>query len=95
MTQISLTSLLLFLIFCLCLIIHFSIFPCVFMWLCFCIPVKMEVVDIALDQRGLLNERKIALIDKNRDLYLTSVHNPGREPKICKIGKKYCSLWAF
>lgn len=53
---------------------------------------KMEVVDIALDQRGLSNERKIALIDKNRDLYLTSVHNPGREPKICKIGSMVHSM---
>uniref|UniRef100_A0A8C5DF42 Intraflagellar transport 80 homolog (Chlamydomonas) n=1 Tax=Gouania willdenowi TaxID=441366 RepID=A0A8C5DF42_GOUWI len=48
---------------------------------------KLEVVEIALDQSGPSNDRKIALIDKNRDLYLTSVRHIGREPKICKIGK--------
>ncbi|KAM6961470.1 intraflagellar transport protein 80 homolog [Aplochiton taeniatus] len=47
---------------------------------------KMEVVQIALDQCGPSNERKIALVDKNRDLYLTSVRRLGREPSICKIG---------
>ncbi|RVE64929.1 hypothetical protein OJAV_G00130660 [Oryzias javanicus] len=34
----------------------------------------------------LTSWRKIALIDKNRDLYLASVRHFGREPKICKIG---------
>ncbi|KAK7882659.1 hypothetical protein WMY93_028833 [Mugilogobius chulae] len=54
---------------------------------------KMEVIDVALDQCGPLNERKIALIDKNRDLYLTSVHH-GRQPKICKIGSMvHCMQW--
>ncbi|XP_056139215.1 intraflagellar transport protein 80 homolog [Lampris incognitus] len=47
---------------------------------------KLEVVEIALDQFGPSNERKIALIDKNRDLYLTPVSRLGREHKICKIG---------
>ncbi|XP_068173450.1 intraflagellar transport protein 80 homolog [Antennarius striatus] len=46
----------------------------------------LEVAEVALDQCGPSTERKIALIDKNRDLYLTSVHHLGREPKICKIG---------
>ncbi|XP_026225134.1 intraflagellar transport protein 80 homolog [Anabas testudineus] len=53
---------------------------------------KLEVVEIALDQCGPSTERKIALIDKNRDLYLTSVRNLGREPKICKIGSMVHSL---
>ncbi|XP_055022871.1 intraflagellar transport protein 80 homolog isoform X1 [Boleophthalmus pectinirostris] len=54
---------------------------------------KMEVVDVALDQCGPLKERKIAFIDKNRDLYLTSVHH-GRQPKICKIGSMvHCMQW--
>ncbi|XP_055013353.1 intraflagellar transport protein 80 homolog [Boleophthalmus pectinirostris] len=54
---------------------------------------KMEVVDVALDQCGPLKERKIAFIDKNRDLYLTSVHQ-GRQPKICKIGSMvHCMQW--
>ncbi|KAJ8388659.1 hypothetical protein AAFF_G00130680 [Aldrovandia affinis] len=47
---------------------------------------KMEVTEIALDQCGTGSDRKIALIDKNRDLYLTSVRRFGREQKINKIG---------
>uniref|UniRef100_A0A8C9ZRD1 Intraflagellar transport 80 homolog (Chlamydomonas) n=1 Tax=Sander lucioperca TaxID=283035 RepID=A0A8C9ZRD1_SANLU len=53
---------------------------------------KLEVVEIALDQCGPSTERKIALIDKNRDLYLTSVRHLGREPKICKIGSMVHSM---
>ncbi|XP_072557690.1 intraflagellar transport protein 80 homolog isoform X1 [Paramormyrops kingsleyae] len=45
---------------------------------------KMEVMAIALDQCGPATDRKIALIDKNKDLYLTSVRR--REQAICKIG---------
>lgn len=47
---------------------------------------KLEVVEIALDQCGPSNERKIALIDKERDLHLTPVRRLGREHHICKIG---------
>nr|XP_029529971.1 intraflagellar transport protein 80 homolog [Oncorhynchus nerka] len=47
---------------------------------------KMEVVEIALDQCGPSSDRKIAVIDKNRDLYLTAVHRLYREHNICKIG---------
>lgn len=47
----------------------------------------MEVLEIALDQCGPSSDRKIALIDKNRDLHLTSVRHLGREPKVCKIGE--------
>ncbi|PWA20251.1 hypothetical protein CCH79_00003920 [Gambusia affinis] len=53
---------------------------------------KLEVLEIALDQCGPSTERKIALIDKNRDLYLTSVHHLGKEPKICKIGSMVHSM---
>nr|XP_019943475.1 PREDICTED: intraflagellar transport protein 80 homolog isoform X1 [Paralichthys olivaceus] len=53
---------------------------------------KLEVVEIALDQCGPSTERKIAFIDKNRDLYLTSVRHLGREPKICKIGSMVHSM---
>ncbi|XP_022625446.1 intraflagellar transport protein 80 homolog [Seriola dumerili] len=53
---------------------------------------KLEVVEIALDQCGPSTERKIALIDKNRDLYLTSVRHLGREPKISKIGSMVHSM---
>ncbi|XP_016420867.1 intraflagellar transport protein 80 homolog [Sinocyclocheilus rhinocerous] len=47
---------------------------------------KIEVVFVALDQCGSSNDRRIALIDKNRDLYLTSVRKLGRAHSIHKIG---------
>ncbi|XP_054838569.1 intraflagellar transport protein 80 homolog isoform X2 [Eublepharis macularius] len=47
---------------------------------------KTEILEIALDQKGLTNERKIVFIDKNRDLYITSVKRFGKEQKIIKIG---------
>ncbi|XP_015262731.1 PREDICTED: intraflagellar transport protein 80 homolog [Gekko japonicus] len=47
---------------------------------------KTEILEIALDQKGLTNERKIAFVDKNRDLYITSVKRFGKEQKIIKIG---------
>ncbi|XP_062901919.1 intraflagellar transport protein 80 homolog isoform X1 [Mobula hypostoma] len=47
---------------------------------------KIEVMEVALDQAGLPNERKIAIIDKNRDLHITSVRRFGKEQKIIKIG---------
>ncbi|XP_063349936.1 intraflagellar transport protein 80 homolog isoform X1 [Pelmatolapia mariae] len=53
---------------------------------------KQEVLEIALDQCGPSTDRKIALIDKNRDLYLTTVRHLGREPKICKIGSMVHSM---
>uniref|UniRef100_A0A4W6C2E8 Intraflagellar transport 80 homolog (Chlamydomonas) n=1 Tax=Lates calcarifer TaxID=8187 RepID=A0A4W6C2E8_LATCA len=55
-------------------------------------PIDSQVVEIALDQCGPSTERKIALVDKNRDLYLTSVRHLGREPKICKIGSMVHSM---
>lgn len=48
----------------------------------------MEVMEIALDQCGASNDRKIALIDKNNDLYLTSARRLGREQRMHKIGEK-------
>ncbi|XP_047641643.1 intraflagellar transport protein 80 homolog isoform X2 [Phacochoerus africanus] len=47
---------------------------------------KNEIVEIALDQKGLTNDRKIAFIDKNRDLYITSVKRFGKEEQIIKLG---------
>ncbi|XP_044290368.1 intraflagellar transport protein 80 homolog isoform X3 [Varanus komodoensis] len=47
---------------------------------------KTEILEIALDQKGLTNERKIAFIDKNRDLFITSVKRFGKEQKVIKIG---------
>uniref|UniRef100_W5L312 Intraflagellar transport 80 homolog (Chlamydomonas) n=1 Tax=Astyanax mexicanus TaxID=7994 RepID=W5L312_ASTMX len=46
---------------------------------------KLEVMEIALDQCGPSSDRKIALIDKNHDLYLTSVRRLGREHSVHKI----------
>lgn len=53
---------------------------------------KTEIVEIALDQKGLTSERKIAFIDKNRDLFITSVKRFGKEQKIVKIGSMVQSL---
>ncbi|XP_062355287.1 intraflagellar transport protein 80 homolog [Cinclus cinclus] len=53
---------------------------------------KTEIVEIALDQKGLISERKIAFIDKNRDLFITSVKRFGKEQKIVKIGTMVQSL---
>ncbi|XP_064418295.1 intraflagellar transport protein 80 homolog isoform X1 [Latimeria chalumnae] len=47
---------------------------------------KIEIMEIALDQFGSANERKIAIIDKNRDLYIASVRKFGKEQKMIKIG---------
>ncbi|XP_004834588.1 intraflagellar transport protein 80 homolog isoform X1 [Heterocephalus glaber] len=47
---------------------------------------KIEILEIALDQKGLTNDRKIAFIDKNRDLYITSVKRFGKEEQIIKLG---------
>lgn len=52
---------------------------------------QTEILEIALDQKGLTNERKIAFVDKNRDLYITSVKRFGKEQKVIKIGKNFLS----
>lgn len=54
----------------------------------FLLSFQTEIVEIALDQKGLTSERKIAFIDKNRDLFITSVKRFGKEQKIVKIGEK-------
>nr|XP_046245222.1 intraflagellar transport protein 80 homolog isoform X2 [Scatophagus argus] len=53
---------------------------------------KLEVLEVALDQCGPSTDRKIALIDKNRDLYLTTLCHLGRESKISKIGSMVHSI---
>ena len=45
-------------------------------------------MEIALDQCGPATERRLAIIDKNRDLYLTSVRVFGTERKSNKLGRK-------
>lgn len=63
-------------------------FPIIRIILCLVALVsQMEVMEIALDQCGHPNDRKIALIDKNRDLYLTSVRRLGRDKSVHKIGE--------
>jgi intraflagellar transport protein 80 len=39
-------------------------------------PIKhsLDVSEIALNQGGLASDRKLLLIDRNRDLFLTPVH---------------------
>ncbi|KAG8445234.1 hypothetical protein GDO86_010132 [Hymenochirus boettgeri] len=53
---------------------------------------KMEILQIALDQGGSVNERKMAFIDKNRDLYITPVRKYGKEQKSVKIGSMVHTL---
>ena len=62
-----------------------------------CRPVlQVEVLEIALDQCGPATERKLAIIDKNRDLFLTSVRIFGAERKNTKMGEAsgwLLSIW--
>ena len=44
-------------------------------------------MEISLDQCGTSGERRLAIIDKNRDLYLTSVRVFGQDRKTVKLGK--------
>ena len=56
---------------------------------------RQEVIEVALDQTGLPNERKLAIIDKNRDLYLTNVRKFGQSSLPGKLGSMVQSLkWA-
>lgn len=56
------------------------------------IILKNEIVELALDQAGTANERKLAFIDKNRDLYLTNVRTIGLQRKINKLGSNISSF---
>uniref|UniRef100_A0A8C5PNY8 Intraflagellar transport protein 80 homolog n=1 Tax=Leptobrachium leishanense TaxID=445787 RepID=A0A8C5PNY8_9ANUR len=47
---------------------------------------KMDILQIALDQSGHANGRKIAFVDKNRDLYISPVKRIGKEQRPIKIG---------
>lgn len=46
---------------------------------------KMTVSSIALSQTGPLNERQLALLDYNRDLYVVTVKDS--KPKFIKLGE--------
>ncbi|XP_053315521.1 intraflagellar transport protein 80 homolog [Spea bombifrons] len=47
---------------------------------------KIEIVEIALDYGGPANERKVAFVDKNRDLYISPIRKFGKEQSAIKIG---------
>jgi len=47
---------------------------------------QMDVMEVALDQCGTAGERRLAIIDKNRDLHLTSVRVFGTDRKTVKLG---------
>ena len=49
---------------------------------------QMEVMEIALSQRGPASERQLAIIDKNRDFYLTPIKHIGPALKLVKLGKQ-------
>ncbi|CAI9737075.1 transport 80 homolog [Octopus vulgaris] len=53
---------------------------------------KLEVVEIALDQCGHANERRLAIVDRNRDLYLTTVRLFGHTRTFLKLGSMVQSL---
>ncbi|XP_064639074.1 intraflagellar transport protein 80 homolog isoform X2 [Lineus longissimus] len=53
---------------------------------------KLDVLEIALDQCGPAHERRLAIIDKNRDLYLTSVKVFGTSRKSVKLSTMIMSL---
>ncbi|PAA76732.1 hypothetical protein BOX15_Mlig022764g2, partial [Macrostomum lignano] len=47
---------------------------------------KSEVAEVALDQSGPATDRKLAIIDRNRDLFITQVRTYGGQRRIVKIG---------
>ena len=50
----------------------------------------MEVQELALDQCGSASERRMCVVDKNRDLYLTQCRVYGNDRKTIKLGE-----WEF
>ena len=47
---------------------------------------KVEVVEISLNQEGSSTSRQLAIIDKNRDLYLRAIRHFGAE-RVVKLSK--------
>jgi intraflagellar transport protein 80 len=47
---------------------------------------SLEIAELALDQAGVASERRLAFVDKNRDLYITNVRVIGVARKINKLG---------
>uniref|UniRef100_A0A2A4J8F6 Uncharacterized protein n=1 Tax=Heliothis virescens TaxID=7102 RepID=A0A2A4J8F6_HELVI len=55
---------------------------------------KMTVSSIALSQTGPINERQLALLDYNRDLYVVTVKDS--KPKFVKLGSQILSIcWSY
>ncbi|XP_032237699.1 intraflagellar transport protein 80 homolog isoform X2 [Nematostella vectensis] len=52
----------------------------------------MEVMELALNQCGPTGDRQLAIIDKNRDLYLTPVKHIGPAAKLVKLGTMVTSM---
>lgn len=48
---------------------------------------QTEVMEICLDKTGSATERRLAIVDRNRDLYLTQVRVFGTARKTVKLGK--------
>ncbi|KAI8515118.1 Intraflagellar transport protein 80 [Branchiostoma belcheri] len=53
---------------------------------------KLEVMEVALDQCGPAPERRLALVDRNRDLYLAQVRATGGTRKVIKLGTMVHSM---
>ena len=51
---------------------------------------KLDILEICMNQCGLATQRKIVYLDKNRDLYISSIH----KPRPVKIGSMVQSaMW--
>jgi intraflagellar transport protein 80 len=46
----------------------------------------MDVLEVALDQHGPATARKLAIVDRNRDLYITPVHKPALVKLAAMVG---------
>ncbi|KAK2191278.1 hypothetical protein NP493_56g04017 [Ridgeia piscesae] len=52
----------------------------------------MDIMEVALDQSGSASERRLAFVDKNRDLYLTQVRVYGSARKTVKLSTMIQSM---
>ena len=50
---------------------------------------QTDIMELALNQGGPATERQLAIIDKNKDLYLRAVRQYGTE-RLVKLGMRYC-----
>ena len=68
------------------LLLSFDAFICLVTLDCIFLSLQLEVMEIALSQCGSTNDRQLAIIDKNRDLYLTPIKHIGPAEKLVKLG---------